>query len=69
MMTIMMNRRKILVTIIEMKMNNMNIFVNINQDNDDRDDDDEDIGDVTMNKKKTFVMQIEMMVNKKKRYL
>ena len=30
MMTIMMNRRKILVTIIEMKMNNMNIFVNIN---------------------------------------
>ena len=29
MMTIMMNRRKILVTIIEMKMNNMNIFVNI----------------------------------------
>ena len=30
MMTIMMNRRKILVTIIEMKMNNMNIFLNIN---------------------------------------
>ena len=47
-------------------MNNMNIFVNINQDNDDRDDDGEDIGDVTMNKKKIFVMQIEMMVNKKK---
>ena len=53
-------------------MNNKKVFVNINQDNDDRDDDDdEDIGDVTMNKKKTFVMQIEveMMVNKKKRYL
>ena len=65
MMTI-MNRREILVNIIEMKMNNKKVFVNINQDNDDRDDDDEDIGDVTMNKKKIFVMQIEMMVNKKK---
>ena len=30
MMTIMMNRRKILVTIIEMKMNNKKVFVNIN---------------------------------------
>ena len=30
MMTTIMNRKKILVTIIEMKMNNKKVFVNIN---------------------------------------